>query len=53
MQSHQALAISQIVPAIVAEPVSLAPGWFAVSDPAVELQPIDFSPPLQTSVLRL
>jgi hypothetical protein len=53
MLSHQAPAISQIVPVTLMEPVLVSPGWFAASDPLVQPHPLEFSPPLRTSVLRL
>jgi hypothetical protein len=53
LQSHQAVAISQIVPVILTEPVLASPLWFAASDPVAQLHLFGFSPPLRTSVLRL
>jgi hypothetical protein len=53
MQSHQALAISQTVPVILTQPVPASAVWSAASGPAPLLHPVDFSPPLRTSVLRL
>jgi len=53
LQSHQAVAISQIVPVMPTEPVLISPLWFAASDPLIQLHSIDISPPLRTSVLRL
>jgi hypothetical protein len=53
MQSDRALAISQIVPVILTEPVRASSLWFAASGRAALPHPIEFSPPLRTSVLRL
>jgi hypothetical protein len=53
LQSHQAIAIPQITPAILTTPVLVSPAWLVASEPLAQLHLIDFSPPLRTSVLRL
>jgi hypothetical protein len=53
LQSHQAVAIPQITPAILTTPVLSSPAWLVASDPLIQLYPVDFSPPIRTSVLRL
>jgi hypothetical protein len=53
LQSHQAIAISQIAPVILTTPVAVSPVWLMASHSVVQLRLIDFSPPLRTSILRL
>jgi hypothetical protein len=53
LQSHQAVAISQIAPVIPTTQVLALPQWLVRPDPLVRVRLIDFSPPLRTSVLRL
>jgi hypothetical protein len=53
MQSHQPVAIPQIVPAVLTQPVLASSRWVATLGVLARTYFTDFSPALQTSVLRL
>src|SRR5580704_19120028 len=53
MRSHQAVAVSQTVPAIPTQPDLVPALEVAGSISVVQPRFTDFSPPLQTSVLRI
>jgi len=53
MQSHQPVAISQIAPAVLPQPVLASFRWGATRGVLAQVYFTDFSPALQSSVLRL